>query len=63
MKKIDGLLEELEEHPREGSGSPEQLRHFLGEVWSRSSKKKRQTCLRNFRRRGFNNGYPVFRSL
>ena len=40
MKKIDGLLEELEEHPREGSGSPEQLRHFLGEVWSRSINKK-----------------------
>jgi toxin YoeB len=38
--KIDDLLSELEKHPREGKGQPEQLKHYEGEVWSRKINKK-----------------------
>ena len=40
MKKIQTLILELEENPRTGLGSPEQLKHFDGEVWSRIINKK-----------------------
>ena len=35
MKKIVRLLEELEKHPRNGTGKPEQLKHKEVETWSR----------------------------
>lgn len=34
-KKLITLLEELEEHPYTGTGSPEQLKHNLSGYWSR----------------------------
>ncbi|MBR1877891.1 MAG: Txe/YoeB family addiction module toxin [Paludibacteraceae bacterium] len=34
-RKIDRLLQELEEHPANGSGQPEQLRYELTGFWSR----------------------------
>ena len=35
VRKIDGLLEELEIHPRIGTGKPEQLKHNRSGQWSR----------------------------
>lgn len=35
QKKIDRLLQELEEHPQIGSGQVEQLRYDLTGFWSR----------------------------
>lgn len=35
QKKIDRLLQELEEHPQTGSGQIEQLRYDLTGFWSR----------------------------
>lgn len=40
VKKIEVLLEELKEHPRTGTGNPEQLRHNLSGLWSRRIDKK-----------------------
>lgn len=40
MKKIETLFQELETNPRTGTGSPEQLKYFDGEVWSRHINKK-----------------------
>lgn len=40
MKKIETLFQELENNPRTGTGSPEQLKYFDGEVWSRHINKK-----------------------
>lgn len=34
LKKLYGLLKELEEHPRTGTGKPEKLKNS-GEIWSR----------------------------
>lgn len=34
-EKVYNLFVELAEHPRTGTGKPEQLRHMEGEVWSR----------------------------
>lgn len=33
--KIDGLLNELREHPKTGTGKPEQLKHYETPTWSR----------------------------
>jgi toxin YoeB len=35
IRKIDSFLDELENHPRTGTGKPERLKHYQGEVWSR----------------------------
>ena len=35
LKKMDVLLSEIAEHPRTGTGKPEQLRYRDGECWSR----------------------------
>ena len=36
LKKLDGLLKELEEHPKTGTGKPERLKGFPErERWSR----------------------------
>ena len=40
MEKVQTFLIELEEHPRTGAGSPEQLKYYDGEVWSREVNKK-----------------------
>ncbi|WP_262483379.1 type II toxin-antitoxin system YoeB family toxin [Chryseobacterium sp. FH1] len=40
MEKVQTFLIELEEHPRTGAGSPEQLKYYHGEVWSREVNKK-----------------------
>ena len=40
MKKLEILLLELEIHPKTGTGSPEKLRYYDGEVWSREVNKK-----------------------
>lgn len=33
--KIDKLLDELREHPTEGTGKPEKLKHYEVATWSR----------------------------
>ncbi len=35
LKKLFALLEELEIHPRTGTGKPERLRYKNAEIWSR----------------------------
>ena len=35
MRKIVRLLEEVEKHPRFGTGKPEQLKYYEVETWSR----------------------------
>ncbi|MFR9501002.1 MAG: Txe/YoeB family addiction module toxin [Rikenellaceae bacterium] len=35
IRKIESLLNELSEHPRSGTGKPEQLKGFEVETWSR----------------------------
>ena len=35
ISKIDHLILELAEHPRTGTGKPEQLKYFSEETWSR----------------------------
>ena len=40
LEKVQTFLIELEEHPRTGAGSPEQLKYHDGEVWSREVNKK-----------------------
>ena len=40
LQKIDRLLDELEEHPRTGTGKPEQLRGDVAGYWSRRIDKK-----------------------
>ena len=40
IKKVAELIKELSEHPRTGTGHPEQLRNYEGEVWSRKLNKK-----------------------
>ena len=40
IKRIETFLSQIEEHPRTGTGSPEQLKYFDGEVWSREINRK-----------------------
>jgi len=40
VKKIDSFLDEIEIHPTFGTGHPERLKHFAGNVWSREITKK-----------------------
>lgn len=35
LAKIDTLLDELEEHPRTGTGKPERLKNYTREIWFR----------------------------
>jgi len=35
LQKIDTLLNELREHPKTGTGKPEQLKHYETPTWSR----------------------------
>jgi len=41
LKKIDSLLDEIEQEPKKGTGNPEALKHYgEAEVWSRRIDKK-----------------------
>jgi len=40
LKKVFSFLEELKINPRIGSGKPEQMKYYQGEVWSRKINKK-----------------------
>jgi len=40
LKKIQRLLNELMEHPREGTGQPEMLKHELAGLYSRRINRK-----------------------
>jgi toxin YoeB len=40
LKKIDKLISELKNHPFEGTGQPEPLKHELDGFWSRRINKK-----------------------
>ncbi|MBD8083410.1 Txe/YoeB family addiction module toxin [Chryseobacterium caseinilyticum] len=40
LKKVESFLEEIQNDPRAGTGHPEQLKNFDGEVWSRKVNKK-----------------------
>lgn len=40
MKKIDALVDELKEHPRSGTGKPEELKYDLLGYWSRRINQK-----------------------
>lgn len=35
IRKLDQLLDELEEHPETGTGKPERLKNNLSGLWSR----------------------------
>jgi toxin YoeB len=40
IDKITAIFQEIEENPRFGTGKPEQLKYYNGEVWSRRINKK-----------------------
>ncbi len=40
IKKVEEFIKELSEHPRSGTGHPEHLKNYEGEVWSRKVNKK-----------------------
>lgn len=40
IEKVNTIFEEIEENPRLGTGKPEQLKYYDGEVWSRRINKK-----------------------
>lgn len=35
VRKTESLIAEIREHPRTGTGKPEQLRYYSEEIWSR----------------------------
>ena len=40
LEKLNKILEELEIHPKTGTGNPEQLKHNLSGYWSRRLNKR-----------------------
>jgi len=40
LEKLNKILEELEIHPKTGTGNPEQLKHNLSGYWSKCLNKK-----------------------
>lgn len=46
MKKLKSLLDELQEHPRVGTGQIEQLKHYAEETWSRRINKEHRLVYR-----------------
>lgn len=40
LNKLNKILDELEIHPKTGTGNPEQLKHNLAGFWSRRINKK-----------------------
>ncbi len=46
IKKLKKLLEELQNHPRIGTGKIEQLKHYAEETWSRRINKEHRLVYR-----------------
>lgn len=46
FKKLMKIYEELEQHPRTGTGQCEQLKHFAEETWSRRLDKEHRIVYR-----------------
>ncbi len=46
IKKLKVLLEELQNHPRTGTGQIEQLKHYAEETWSRRINKEHRLVYR-----------------
>jgi toxin YoeB len=46
LKKLSVLLEELTEHPRTGTGQPEELQHNFSGCWSRRINAKHRLVYR-----------------
>ncbi len=46
LKKLSVLLEELTEHPRTGTGQPEELKHNFSGCWSRRINAKHRLVYR-----------------
>lgn len=46
FKKLMKIYEELEQHPRSGTGQCEQLKHFAEETWSRRLDKEHRIVYR-----------------
>jgi toxin YoeB len=46
MAKLEKLIEELQEHPRTGTGQVEQLKHYQVETWSRRLSKEHRLVYR-----------------
>lgn len=46
IKKLKKLLEELQNHPRTGTGKVEQLKHYAEETWSRRINKEHRLVYR-----------------
>ena len=44
LKKIGKLIDELKEHPKTGTGHPEQLKGYEGKRWSRRIDKEHRIC-------------------
>lgn len=46
IKKLKKLLDELQIHPRTGTGKVEQLKHYVEETWSRRINKEHRLVYR-----------------
>lgn len=46
IKKLKKLLDELQIHPRTGTGKVEQLKHYAEETWSRRINKEHRLVYR-----------------
>lgn len=46
LKKLTALLEELTNHPKTGTGKPEQLKHYETPTWSRRISDKHRLVYR-----------------
>ncbi|PLW97923.1 MAG: Txe/YoeB family addiction module toxin [Marinilabiliales bacterium] len=46
LNKIHTIFQELQEHPKTGTGHPEQLKHELSGYWSRRIDKKNRLIYR-----------------
>jgi toxin YoeB len=40
IEKVTNFFKEISQNPREGTGKPEQLKYYTGEVWSRRINQK-----------------------
>lgn len=40
IEKVTNFFNEISQNPREGTGKPEQLKYYTGEVWSRRINQK-----------------------
>jgi toxin YoeB len=46
LRKIDQLFNELRNHPTNGTGKPEKLKHYKSETWSRKITNKHRLVYR-----------------